>query len=389
MIVVGLPRLCLAGVLGREWEVLSSDESINKMSNAMRSKEGESVMGMAPCSRKMRALDVLIQQVASFDTLVLIRGESGSGKEVVARKIHEYSDRAGNPFIPVNCGAIPADLLESELFGHEKGAFTGAVATRKGRFEMAESGTLFLDEIGDMSLPMQVKLLRVLQERCYERVGSNETRRCNVRILAATHRNLEDMVDEGSFRQDLFFRLDVFPIEVPSLREHPEDIEMLVGGFSARLKERGMTPPNLSPNALRALQRYGWPCNVRELENLIQRLSITHGGQRIGVKDLPAKYRFELVVDDDSESSGREDQDALMAVLLDREFDDDSTEEASLAPASLPADGVDLKSLLQELEQQYISQALEREGGVITRAAQLLGLQRTTLAEKMKKLGMA
>ena len=355
----------------------------------MESKEGVSAGGIAPCSRTMRALDVLIQQVASFDTLVLIRGESGSGKEVVARKIHEYSDRAGKPFIPVNCGAIPADLLESELFGHEKGAFTGAVATRKGRFEMAEGGTLFLDEIGDMSLPMQVKLLRVLQERCYERVGSNDTRQCNVRILAATHRNLEDMVDDGSFRQDLFFRLDVFPIEVPSLREHPEDIEALAAGFAKRLKARGMNPPSLSPNAVRALQRYAWPGNVRELENLIERLSITHGGQRIGVKDLPAKYRFELVEGDDGEPSGREDQDALMAMLLDRPLDEQVADEPGLAPAMLPEDGVDLKSLLQELEQQYISQALEREGGVITRAAQLLGLQRTTLAEKMKKLGMA
>jgi len=340
--------------------------------------------GPAP-SRIMRALDILIKQVAEFDTLVLIRGESGSGKEVVARKIHECSDRAGKAFIPVNCGAIPADLLESELFGHEKGAFTGAVASRQGRFEMAEGGTLFLDEIGDMSLPMQVKLLRVLQERCYERVGSNETRKCNVRILAATHRNLESMVDEGTFRQDLFFRLDVFPIEVPSLRQHPEDIEMLTRNFAERLTERGMKPPSFSASALRALQRYNWPGNVRELENLVERLAITHGGKRLGVNDLPAKYRFELV-DDDQPVNEREDQDVLMELLLQREDDDPLTANAG---ATLPEEGIDLKHHLQELEQAFINQALEREQGVITRAAQLLGLQRTTLAEKMKKMGIS
>ena len=342
--------------------------------------------GPAP-SRIMRALDILIKQVAEFDTLVLIRGESGSGKEVVARKIHQCSDRADKPFIPVNCGAIPADLLESELFGHEKGAFTGAIASRQGRFEMAEGGTLFLDEIGDMSLPMQVKLLRVLQERCYERVGSNHTRKCNVRILAATHRNLESMVEEGTFRQDLFFRLDVFPIEVPSLRQHPDDIEMLAKDFAGRLAQRGMKPPSFSASALRALQRYDWPGNVRELENLVERLAITHGGKRLGVNDLPAKYRFELIEDSgDNAVNEREDQDVLMELLLQREEED---HEAVSGAAMLPEEGIDLKNHLQELEQAFINQALEREDGVITRAAQLLGLQRTTLAEKMKKMGIA
>ncbi len=339
-------------------------------------------------SRLMRALEVLIQQVAGFDTLVLIRGESGSGKEVVARKIHQYSDRADKPFVPVNCGAIPADLLESELFGHEKGAFTGAIANRQGRFEMAEGGTLFLDEIGDMSLPMQVKLLRVLQEKCYERVGSNRSRQCNVRILAATHRDLDAMVVDGSFRQDLYFRLDVFPIEVPSLREHPEDIGGLIDNFSGRLQRRGMSPAKLSNGALRALQRYPWPGNVRELENLIERLAITHGGKRLSVGDLPAKFRFE-VVGEAAEVDEREDQDALLASLLARPVAPLEPEESSASVACLPADGLDLKAHLQTLEQQLISQALEREQGVITRAAQLLGLQRTTLAEKMKKLGLS
>ncbi|NKI16769.1 sigma-54-dependent Fis family transcriptional regulator [Spongiibacter sp. KMU-166] len=349
----------------------------------------------------MRQLDTLVSQVAVFDTLVLIRGESGSGKEVVARKLHEYSSRKRKPFIPVNCGAIPADLLESELFGHEKGAFTGAVACRKGRFEMAEGGTLFLDEIGDMSLPMQVKLLRVLQERTYERVGSNESRECNVRILAATHRDLEAMVAEGSFRQDLFFRLDVFPVVVPPLREHPEDIPDLIARFCCQMKERGMQPPILTAAAQRALFSYNWPGNVRELENLVERLCITHGGKRVGLSELPEKYQVSGDARSLSDSANRDDQDALMEALLARPqvseppeaafdaLDDGLPPEVDVPGSLLPDGGINLKNHLQELEQRFITEALSREDGVITRAAQLLGLQRTTLAEKMKKLGLA
>ncbi|RNL64777.1 sigma-54-dependent Fis family transcriptional regulator [Zhongshania marina] len=339
----------------------------------------------------MRDLDELISQVSTFDTLVLIRGESGSGKEVVARRIHDASPRASKAFVPVNCGAIPADLLESELFGHEKGAFTGAIATRQGRFELAEGGTLFLDEIGDMSLPMQVKLLRVLQERCFERVGSNDTKRCNVRILAATHRNLEEMVKEGTFREDLFYRLDVFPIEVPALREHTEDVATLMSIFMEKLEAKGMRTPRFSASAMRALKLYGWPGNIRELENLMERLAITHSGKLVSMNDLPKQFRTMGVVDlgDDEE---REDQDALMASLLARPQEDDSEVVFSVESANgkppLPEDGIDLKSYLQEIEQWFISEALRKEDGVITRAAQLLGLQRTTLAEKMKKLGV-
>ncbi|MEX1667537.1 sigma-54 interaction domain-containing protein [Zhongshania guokunii] len=343
-------------------------------------------------SEPMQALDELINQVSGFNTLVLIRGESGSGKEVVARRIHAASDRAEKPFVPVNCGAIPADLLESELFGHEKGAFTGAVATRKGRFEMAEGGTLFLDEIGDMSLPMQVKLLRVLQERCFERVGSNHTQHCDVRILAATHRNLDDMVISGSFRQDLFYRLDVFPIDVPALRDHPQDIAALMSVFMARLEAKGMTPPKFSSSAMRSLQQHAWPGNVRELENLMERLAITHSAKLVKSQDLPIKYQTFGVVDADLEPS-RDDQDALMSSLAVYHGDDDDdvalelTSNGSRPP--LPDEGIDLKSYLLEIEQWFISEALRKEGGVITRAAQLLGLQRTTLAEKMKKLGVS
>ncbi|WP_223826132.1 sigma-54 interaction domain-containing protein [Spongiibacter pelagi] len=345
-------------------------------------------------SSSMQTVDQLVNQVAGFDTLVLIRGESGSGKEVVARKIHQASNRSSRPFVPVNCGAIPADLLESELFGHEKGAFTGAIATRKGRFEMAEGGTLFLDEIGDMSLPMQVKLLRVLQERTFERVGSNEPRKCDVRILAATHRNLETMVEDGSFRQDLFFRLDVFPIEVPPLRDHVEDVPLLMGKFIAKLHSRGMKSPKYSKSAMRALQIYAWPGNVRELENLMERMAITHSGQTVTAQDLPRQYRVLDLVDDD-ELDEREDQDALMdALTIGRVVNGEAFAgldhpEKSEPERILPEAGIDLKDHIQNLEKWYIEEALRREEGVITRAAQLLGLQRTTLAEKMKKLGIS
>lgn len=344
-------------------------------------------------SNAMKNLDRLVKQVAEFDTLVLIRGESGAGKEVIARRVHEYSPRAGKPFIPVNCGAIPADLLESELFGHEKGAFTGAVATRKGRFEMAEGGTLFLDEIGDMSLPMQVKLLRVLQEKCFERVGSNVTQACNVRILAATHRNLEEMVTEGSFRQDLFYRLEVFPIEVPPLREHPEDVAVLMGKFMAKLEAKGMRTPRFSSSAMRSLQLYSWPGNVRELENLMERMAITHAEQVVRSSDLPKQYRVLDVVDldDEDDTVDGADQAALLnALTRDRgEEDELTTPQIHDGQPVLPDSGLNLKNYLQDLEQWFISEALRKEDGVITRAAQLLGLQRTTLAEKMKKLGIS
>src|SRR5690606_28358829 len=233
-------------------------------------------------------LDALMRQVARYDSTVLIEGESGCGKELVVRRIHELTARADGPFVPVNCGAIPRDLLESELFGHEKGAFTGAITARVGRFELAEGGTLFLDEIGDMSLEMQVKLLRVLQERIYERLGSHDLRRANVRIVAATHRDLEARVAEGRFREDLFFRLNVFPIRVPPLRERLEDLPELIGDLIEEGVEQGRPRIRFTDEALARLACYDWPGNVRELANLIERLSILCPEQHIGVHDLPA-----------------------------------------------------------------------------------------------------
>src|SRR5687767_11215226 len=242
-------------------------------------------------SRAIRDIIALIRQVADHDSTVLILGESGTGKEVAARAIHDLSPRRQRPFVAVNCGAIPAELLESELFGHEKGAFTGAVAARKGRFEIAEGGTLFLDEIGDMSPTMQVKLLRVLQERVFERVGNHVPMRCNVRIIAATHRNLEESIVRGTFREDLFHRLNVFPIEMPALRSRLEDLPLLVRDFAAHNVAEGRAEVQLTPSALSALALCPWPGNVRELANLIERLSIVTAGRIAEIGDLPAKYR--------------------------------------------------------------------------------------------------
>ncbi|MFO7603997.1 MAG: sigma-54 dependent transcriptional regulator, partial [Gammaproteobacteria bacterium] len=223
-------------------------------------------------SRGIRSVRKLIEQVADSEANVLILGDSGTGKEVVARNLHYYSSRRDKPFVPVNCGAIPADLLESELFGHEKGAFTGAISSRQGRFELAEGGTLFLDEIGDMQLNMQVKLLRVIQERIFERVGSNKSNKTNVRIIAATHRDLEEEIAEGRFREDLYYRLNVFPIEMPPLRERVEDLPLLINELVTRLEHEQRGSVRLTPMATAALCQYPWPGNVRELSNLIERL---------------------------------------------------------------------------------------------------------------------
>src|SRR5258708_11928379 len=241
----------------------------------------------------MRDVHRLIEQVATFYSRLLIRGVSGTGKEMAARHIHELSGRDGHPFVPVNCGAIPADLLESELFGHEKGAFTGALSTRMGRFEYAEGGTLFLDEIGDMSLQMQVKLLRVLQERNFERVGSNRTIRCNVRIIAATHRDLDDAISAGRFREDLYYRLNVFPIQMPPLRERLEDLPVLIEHLVQRQGQLAGRHIRLDKAAMNCLARNPWPGNVRELSNLLQRLAILFPEQTVTAADLPERYRNE------------------------------------------------------------------------------------------------
>lgn len=326
-------------------------------------------------SLSVRHVRQLIQQVANTDANVLILGESGTGKEVVARNVHYYSVRRDRPFVPINCGAIPAELLESELFGHEKGAFTGAISSRQGRFELAENGTLFLDEIGDMSLHMQVKLLRVLQERTFERVGSNKTITANVRIIAATHRNLEEAIREGRFREDLYYRLNVFPIEMPPLRERVEDIPLLVNELITRLEHEKRGSTRLTSQAILGLCQYHWPGNVRELANLIERLVIMFPFAIVDVGELPDKFR--------SPSSKvpptpTEPADAAVTSLL----------TAYNNIVRLPREGIDLKEHLATLEFNLIKQALDDAGGVVAHAANRLKLRRTTLVEKLRKYGL-
>lgn len=313
----------------------------------------------------------MIEMVARSDANVLIVGESGTGKEVVARHVHHHSARRSKPFVPLNCGAIPPDLLESELFGHEKGAFTGAITQRQGRFEMADGGTLFLDEIGDMSLSMQVKLLRVLQERSFERVGSNTCINVNVRILAATHVNLEDAINEGRFREDLYYRLNVFPIETPPLRQRTEDLPLLVNDLVERLDHEGRGSIRLTQDCIDSLSQYNWPGNVRELANLIERLSILYPNGTIDVHDIPEKYR--------PGDHHTVDGSGIARVAA-------GGSEANLV--SLPRVGLDLKEHLTQIEVNLIRQALDDSNWVVAHAAKRLQMGRTTLVEKMRKLGL-
>ncbi|MBP7823849.1 MAG: sigma-54-dependent Fis family transcriptional regulator [Pseudomonas sp.] len=344
-----------------------------------RQREPNLFRSLVGTSRAIQQVRQMMQQVADTEASVLILGESGTGKEVVARNLHYHSKRREAPFVPVNCGAIPAELLESELFGHEKGAFTGAISSRAGRFELANGGTLFLDEIGDMPLPMQVKLLRVLQERTFERVGSNKTQSADVRIIAATHKDLEKMIEEGSFREDLYYRLNVFPIEMAPLRERIEDIPLLMNELISRMEHEKRGSIRFNSAAIMSLCRHDWPGNVRELANLVERMAIMHPYGVIGVAELPKKFRH---VDDEDEqlSSLREalqERDALMGNLPSLE-----------SGALLPPEGIDLKEYLGNLEQDLIQQALDDAAGVVARAAERLRIRRTTLVEKMRKYGM-
>jgi len=330
----------------------------------------------------------LIAKVAPTDATVLLQGESGTGKEVIARLVHDCSERTDGPFIPVNCGAIPAELLESELFGHEKGAFTGAVAARKGRFELAEGGTLFLDEIGDMPYDMQVKLLRVLQERVFERVGGGKAIKSNVRIIAATHQQLEQHVEDGKFRMDLYYRLNVFPLEVPALRERTADIAGLAQRFIDGFSDQGRGLIRLEADAMAHLRLYQWPGNVRELGNLIERLIILHADEAIFAADLPSKYQSsELAIAERPETV-----DPVVAALPDEEPEDLSSLFAPppTAPVAPPTpshidEPIDLKQHMADTERSLIISALEQTGWVNAHAAKLLTLQRTTLVEKMRK----
>ena len=329
-------------------------------------------------SRETRRVRKMIEQVAPTEATVLVLGESGTGKEVVARNIHYHSQRRSKPFVPINCGAIPSELLESELFGHEKGSFTGAIGARQGRFELAHGGTIFLDEIGDMPMPMQVKLLRVIQERSFERVGSNKSIKSDVRIVAATHRNLETHIREGKFREDLYYRLNVFPIEMPRLRDRVEDLPLLINELITRLEHEKNASVRLTPAAVMALCNYAWPGNVRELANLMERMTILHPHGLVDVKDLPAKVipNRQDTADNAGQTVNDPDDNENMSGMPSLPM---------LSEPRLPRDGIDLKQHLTDIEVSLIQQALDDCNGVVAHAAKKLQIRRTTLVEKMRK----
>ncbi len=375
------------------------------------------IIGNSPPMREIRKL---IETIADSTATVLINGESGTGKELVAQALHYQASRADANFVPLNCAAIPKDLMESELFGHRKGAFTGALADRVGRFELAHGGTLFLDEIGDLSLDMQVKLLRVLQERTVDPIGSSRPVEVDVRVVAATHRDLEKEVAEGRFREDLYYRLNVLPVRTPPLRERGDDIVLLARHYAEKFAHKG-TAITFTADFVEALKAYEWPGNVRELSNLIHRFSTLFAGQRLSLRSVPSAMLPKGLQKLQEEKGG----------ALPPEAEQHETAEAALEPgqpapvsgdsadvlqmfgldggvpsaqpaarahndvediimlaqggAVLPPEGLSLKERMAQIERAYIEQALDRAQGNVSKTARLLNLQRTTLIEKIDK----
>ena len=342
------------------------DLLIHREKRGAKVRKSDGFHGIIGNSTKMRVLFSLIEKVADDGiSTVLIQGESGTGKELVARAIHAYSSRKGKNFVPVNCAAIPDELLESELFGHVKGSFTGATQNKMGRIQFADRGTLFLDEIGDMKPNLQAKLLRVLQEKEFEPVGQVKPVPVDARVIAATHRNLEQLIKEGAFREDLFYRLSVVPITIPPLRERKEDIPLLIEKFiQIYNRNRNLRLEGFEPAAIAALVDYPWPGNVRELENLVQQMVVLHGGTTVRLADLPEKY------------SSRQDTSVSLP------------EVSSASEISLDPSGADFNTLVSEFENRLILQALHVTNGNKKEAARILNLKRTTLLEKIKKKGL-
>jgi sigma-54 specific flagellar transcriptional regulator A len=373
------------------------------------------IIGLSPA---IKALRELIKLLGPSDSTVLIVGESGTGKELVANALHECSERASGPFVPVNCGAIPKDLLESELFGHKRGSFTGAISDRKGRFQLADKGTLFLDEIGDMSMDLQVKLLRVLQERTVDPVGSIGSIPIDVRVVAATHQDIEALIDEGRFRKDLYYRLNIMPIEVGPLAERAEDIPLLIEHFSRQQAKALQAPISISPESMRLLLAYDWPGNVRELSNLVDRYTALYAQQEVDLHKVPASMvpsglrklmqgqqsqNRTLGEDEISRRVARKPDHVAMdlagtsarnAEAIDIPSRDSSIDEIqrviNLAQGGpdFPDEGVELKQHLLEIEQRLIKEALTKAQGNVSKTARLLSLRRTTLIEKINKYGM-
>jgi len=333
------------------------EENVNLRDHLREKYDFGKMLGYSEC---MKTIFETIEKVAKSDSTVIIYGESGTGKELVARAIHFNSNRNNFPLIPVNCGAIPEDLLESELFGHEKGAFTGAIRNRLGRFELAQGGSIFLDEIGDMSPTLQVKVLRVIQEKQFERIGGVKTINADVRIITATNQNLELAVAEKRFREDLFYRINVIPIHLPALRERGPDIAILANHFLqkfAQTKKKEVT--RITPEAIACMLHYPWPGNVRELENLIEMLVVMKEDDEIRLEDLPLKIR---------------------------QF---KTETQSFRKFQVPDEGIDFNELVYQFEKDILLNALSKSNGVKNRAAKLLNLNRTTLVEKLKRLNIS
>ncbi|MGQ9570049.1 MAG: sigma-54 interaction domain-containing protein [Thermodesulfovibrionales bacterium] len=351
----------LSALIKKLHETLMPKPSIKKLQKKKCIFNG--FIGNSPSIKQVYKL---VEKISETDSTILITGESGTGKEHIAKIIHFNSERSHGPFVPVNCAAIPKDLLESELFGHEKGAFTGAFQTRIGRFELAHKGTLFLDEIGELDPSLQVKLLRVLQEREFERVGGIKTIKTDFRILAATNKDLERATREGKFREDLYYRINVIPLYLPPLRQRTEDIPLLIDYFSLKFaKKRNREALKFTPEVLERMMRYRWPGNVRELENLLERLSILKSDSIVTLSDLPEKF---LYVSENKK--------------------DDISNSVKAIDVGIPKCGIDINSVVSDIERRLILKALEKTGGVKNRAAKILGLNRTTLIEKMKKMGI-
>ncbi len=372
--------------------------------NRRRMKSQSFFIGNSPIAQALRRL---VSTIANSNATVLITGESGTGKELLARSLHEQSDRAGGAFVPINCSAIPKELLESELFGHRKGSFTGAVADRIGRFELAHGGTIFLDEIGDMSLDMQVKLLRVLQERLIDPVGATRQVPIDVRVIAATHRDLEAEIQASRFREDLYYRLNVLPVVTPPLRERKEDIPELLRFYASHYKLGQTQAVRFSTEFLQALVDYPWPGNVRELCNLIDRFSTLYAGQELDLRAIPSNLLPKALVPIQAELLERSGPATMQEMNMPPEVlaemqaaeassplvnqpepqDNDIESIIMLAQGMphLPPEGMSLKDRLAEIERNIIEQALERSQGNVSRTAKLLNLQRTTLIEKINK----
>ncbi len=383
----------------------------------MNQPETHSFYGIIGQNEQMRSVFKLIRKLARTDSTVLITGESGTGKEVIARAIHRCSTDNAQPMVAVNCGAIPSELLESELFGYEKGAFTGAVKTKVGKFEAAGSGTIFLDEIGDMCMPLQVKLLRVLQEKEFERVGGTAPLKCRARIITATNKDLEEEIKEKNFREDLYYRLNVIPLHIPPLRERKDDLGILIRYFFSRfVVTKNPDVKGIDKDALEYLIRYNWPGNVRELENLMERMIILADGDSIALEDVPEKVKrnqmtsdvegqsieevvvnvlkdFSLTLTHGCEIAKSESkQETSTKQMLSKETETGNTAESrygSVPPeislTSLEGENQNLKGFMDDIEVRLINQALEKAGGVKQLAADILGIKRTTLTEKIKK----